>query len=127
MKFSFSKKWVALCGVTLLLVPMIVVYQNFSPSPKGTESIKKETSIGDSLSAALEAAEKDHTSRQLAFHVEPGQVEKSLKKQRKLSTVEVPSTINGSDNELTAVSVKPGQPIIEETDIEDAVLPDEEP
>lgn len=87
---------------------MTVAYQNFTSGPNLSETMKKDASLSDALSAAMQTAEQDHLQKQIALNVEPSQVENNLKKKRQISTVEV-QTDMATDDETTARAVKPSR------------------
>jgi len=116
MQFN-SRKLGIVCLVAAGLGALTVSYQNFTSGDVESisSSVQKDSSIGDSLSAALQTAEQDHLEKQMAMNVEPSQVEKSLRRGRSISTVEI-QTDNVGDTKESAQGV----PQDDNLDLEDA-------
>ena len=116
MQFN-SRKFGFVCLLAAGLGALTVSYQNFTAGEVASigSTTQRDTSIGDSLSAALQTAEQDHLEKQMAMNVEPSQVEKSLRRGRSISTVEIQAD-DASDTKESAQAV----PRDDDFDLEDA-------
>jgi hypothetical protein len=95
-KFKFVVYIVALTG------GMALGFQNFTPKmEKESLGEKTQTVTQDAITAALNAASSDHIEKQIALNVEPDQVLKTHRKDRRPQTVSVPEdlSIEGADSD----------------------------
>jgi hypothetical protein len=95
-KFKYVAYIIALTG------GMALGFQNFTPKMEKESLGEKTQSVtADALTAALNAASSDHVEKQIALNVEPDQVMKLHKKDRRPQTVSIPEdlSIEGADSD----------------------------
>jgi hypothetical protein len=92
MKKINIRKYSYILYVGALSGGMALGFQNFTPKiEKETLGERTQSVTEDALSAALQTASQDHANQQMAANVDPDQIEKAHRKDRKPQTVVIPS------------------------------------